>query len=337
MNIEHPNELITYLKQYHHLAPTAKVDIQILRGGVSNRTVLVDELEGKRWVLKQALEKLRVKEDWFSDPKRIEKEALGMQWLNRLCPQGAVPQLIFVDPKHHLLAMEAVDEPHECFKTLLLKGQFLAEYFRQFGQLLGYIHAKGAQAGTKLSRIFQDTSFFESLRLEPYYAFTASKLPEAAPFFNALMQACRQHSYTLVHGDYSPKNILVHREKLILLDHEVIHFGDGTFDIGFSLCHLLSKANHLIEHRKELIQGAQLYWQAYLKEISHWDAQKEARAIGHTLACLLARVHGRSPLEYLSAVAKARQSSIVLNIIQHKPSHISGLINQFHKQLQKHV
>ena len=38
-----------------------------------------------------------------------------------------------------------------------------------------------------------------------------------------------------------------------------------------------------------------------------WAADLETRAVRHTLACLLARVVGRSPLEYLDAAERSRQ------------------------------
>ena len=64
----------------------------------------------------------------------------------------------------------------------------------------------------ELAAVFDDRSFFESLRLEPYYAYTAAQVPEAAAF---LRRADRRHARatrcTLVHGDYSPKNVLVRR------------------------------------------------------------------------------------------------------------------------------
>src|SRR5205085_211857 len=109
-----------------------------------------------------------------------------------------------------------------------------------------------------------DTSFFESLRLEPYYAYTAERVPAARAFLNGLIAETRSNPVALVHGDFSPKNILVRSNKLVLLDHEVIHFGDPAFDLGFSLTHLLSKANHLSEHRDRFGKAAIRYWNAYV-------------------------------------------------------------------------
>src|SRR5439155_21848724 len=98
------------------------VRLQTLAGGVSNRTVLVRFAEGQAWVIKQALAKLRTKADWFSDPSRVHREALGIRWLEKLLPAGAGPAFVFEDFENHLLAMHAVPEPHENWKEMLLQG-----------------------------------------------------------------------------------------------------------------------------------------------------------------------------------------------------------------------
>src|SRR5262249_34295871 len=156
-----------------------------------------------------------------------------------------VPALVFEDRTHHVLAMTAVPRPHDNWKTLLLAGQINPEQVCQFGRLLGTIHRRSYERRAELERVFDDRSFFESLRVEPYYQYSAAQCPAAAVFLANLIAATRKRRLALVHGDYSPKNILVHASRLVLLDHEVIHFGDPAFDVGFALTHLLSKAHHV--------------------------------------------------------------------------------------------
>jgi Ser/Thr protein kinase RdoA (MazF antagonist) len=135
----------------------------------------------------------------------------------------------------------------------------------------------------------------------------------------------------LVHGDYSPKNVLVYDERLILLDYEVIHFGDPAFDLGFSLTHFLSKAHHLPSHRAAFIEAAALYWQQYLTTLGEvaWLDTLEARVVRHTLGCLLARVAGRSPLEYLTPAQRDQQRLSVVNLMALSPRTIPALLDQF--------
>ncbi|MBD0354473.1 MAG: phosphotransferase [Rubrobacteraceae bacterium] len=305
--------------------------MHLLAGGVSNRTVLVERPTGEAWVLKQALEKLRVSVDWFSDPERVHREALGLRWLQELAPPGSITPLVFEDHDHHLLAMEAVPEPHENWKTMLLEGQVRDEHVEQFGRLLGEVHRNAHERREELAPIFEDRSFFESLRLEPYYGYTATQVPPAADFLHALVDDTRACRISLTHGDYSPKNILVHEGRLVLLDHEVIHFGDPAFDLGFSLTHFLSKAHHLPKRRAAFAKAANLYWWTYLRAVGEadWIGDLEPRAVRHTLGCLLGRVAGRSPLEYLDEEERLRQKEAVLALMSRTPTTVPEFVEGF--------
>src|SRR3712207_654392 len=123
LDIEQPGVLLSYLRGTGRIGEEEEPVVHVLAGGVSNRTVLVERPTGEAWVLKQALEKLRVSVDWFSDPERVHREALGLRWLQELAPPGSITPLVFEDHEHHLLAMEAVPEPHENWKTMLLEDR----------------------------------------------------------------------------------------------------------------------------------------------------------------------------------------------------------------------
>jgi tRNA A-37 threonylcarbamoyl transferase component Bud32 len=331
LDIENPDDLAAYLRHTGRVGAGERMDVHTLAGGVSNRTVLVELPGNQAWVLKQALPKLRVAVDWFSDPERIHREALGLRWLARLAPSGTTTPLVFEDHAHHLLAMEAVPQPHENWKTMLLGGRVKEDHVEQFGRLLGTVHRNAHERREEVAPIFDDRSFFESLRLEPYYGYTATRVPAAAGFLRALVDETRAHRLTLVHGDYSPKNILVYEGILILLDHEVIHFGDPAFDLGFSLTHFLSKAHHLPDRRGAFVDAALLYWSVYLRTLGEvaWVEELEAQAVRHTLGCLLGRVAGRSPLEYLDNAERARQKDAVLALMLEAPTTVPDLVHRF--------
>ena len=211
--------------------------------------------------MKQALAKLRVPVDWFSSPERIHREALGLEWLARLAPPGSITPLLFEDREHHLLAMQAVPQPHENWKSVLLGGRISDDHFRQFATLLATIHREAYRKRGDLAEVFGGLARSSNRcgwspitptprgRRRPPPAFWirsfATHWPAASPWS---------------HGDYSPKNVLIHEGRLVLLDHEVIHFGDPAFDLGFSLTHFLSKAHHLPALRREFAAAAGKYW-----------------------------------------------------------------------------
>jgi aminoglycoside phosphotransferase (APT) family kinase protein len=320
MDIEQRDELLAWLRARGSLAPNQQVGIRTLAGGVSNRTVLVEFERGEAWVLKQALPKLRVPVDWFCSPERITREAMGMRWLEGVAPPGSITPLILTEPGEHLLAMRAVPQPHENWKSMLLAGRVAPDHVAQFAFLLASIHT--ARAG--IPPEFEDRKYFEALRLEPYYSYTAQMTPEAAPFLSRLIEDTRVTRACVVHGDYSPKNILVHEDRLVLLDHEVIHIGDPGFDIGFSMAHLLSKARHVRASRRELTQAAFEYWRVYADAV----APDEERCVRHSLGCLLARVAGRSQLEYLRAEEKRAQLDVVCRLMRAPPDSMARLVEE---------
>jgi aminoglycoside phosphotransferase (APT) family kinase protein len=328
--------LVDYLRTTRRIGPGETPWIEILAGGVSNRTVLVRRESGPDWVIKQALARLRVQVDWFSSPERVHREALGIRWLCQLAPPGTVTPLVFEDHDEHLLCMVAVPRPHDNWKTMLLAGDVRTDHIRQFGHLLGAIHCRSAERSQEIADIFDDRTFFESLRLEPYYAYAAQQIPAAAPFLEQLLAETRARRECLVHGDYSPKNVLVCQDRLVLLDHEVIHWGDPAFDLGFSLTHLLSKAHHVTHRRAAFSQAASDYWQSYLMALADvpWRDGLERRAVRHTLGCLLARVAGRSPLEYLTSLERTRQQAVVVDLMQQPPETIVELTERFLASLE---
>jgi len=338
-DIEEFDALRDYLREHGYAKMGEALALKKLPGGVSNRTVRVAWADGHAWVLKQALAKLRVNVDWFSSPERIGVEAKALRWLNRSAPPGTTPGFIFEDIANHLMGMEAIPEEHENWKSVLLSGQIVSNHFEQFGLLLGAIHRESSDCGAETCRVFADTTYFVNLRLEPYYLYTAQKTAEAAAFLKALARETLNHKDSLVHGDFSPKNTLIYRGKLILLDYEVVHFGDPAFDVGFALTHFLSKANHLPKDRARLATAAELFWQEYRKEITRlkWAAALEPRVVRHTLGCLLARVAGKSPLDYLTPAETTRQRDTVLALMVKPPSSVPDLIAEFVHKIEAYA
>jgi 5-methylthioribose kinase len=335
LDIEQHPALLAYLRHGEHIAPDETPRFTNLTGGVSSRAVLVERASGEGWVLKQSLAKLRVATDWFSDPQRIHCEAMALRWLAKLTPPGSVPAFVFEDHDHHVLAMQAVPQPHANWKRLMLDGGLKLDHVMAFARLLATIHRNAYLRLAQVAPDFATCAFFESLRIEPYYRYTAAQVPEIAPFIHALIEDTLPLRLTFVHGDYSPKNVLIYHDQPVLLDYEVAHIGDPAFDLGFSTTHLLSKAHHLPRQRRDFAEAAQAYWDTYEQTLGdvQWRVGLQARAVRHTLGCLLARVAGRSPLEYMDATERARQREVVVAIMRQPPLTFTELIHTFTSRL----
>ena len=324
MNIENPENLRDYLSEKGLLSPREPVKIHLLQGGVSAKTIFVEK--EKPIVIKQALQQLKTKSEWFSDPARILIENKGLKWLYEHLPAGSVPQPIFCDEENHLLIMEAIAPPSENLKELLLKGIVNESYIKDFGELLGTIHQKGLY-DPEVPKTFKDRDFFINLRIDPYYQYTSQKLPQTHKFYAELIKWTLDNQITIVHGDYSPKNVLIKDKRLVLLDHEVMHYGDPAIDVGFSLTHFLSKANHL--NNPVFVELALLSWNSYRRIFQYKEDNFEQRCVNHVLGCMLARVHGKSPLEYLTSEAQKWQYKVISNLITDSPKTLTQLFDSY--------
>jgi aminoglycoside phosphotransferase (APT) family kinase protein len=274
--------------------------IEFLTGGVSSIVVRVMTEEGA-FVIKQALPQLRVEAAWYSRPERSAIEAGCALALARLVP-GSVPEVIAVVTDRSAFVMRSAPVGTETWKDRLLRGEVSLTIAAEVGRMLGRIHA-GSATRADLARDFADTSFFDELRIDPYLRYVAAQTPDLAPALDAIATELLTTGACLVHGDFSPKNLLVPPDDgVLLVDHEVAHWGHPAFDVAFITTHLCLKA---IRFRAEgradaYLDAAATVLDAYAGEARQLElgvGQFASRTIG---ALLLARVDGKSPVEYLT-------------------------------------
>jgi 5-methylthioribose kinase len=301
--------------------------ITALGGGVSNTVLLVEGTE-RRFVVKQSLARLRVEQDWFSDRSRIFREAAALRWLAPHLPPGAVPAVVFEDRENYAFAMTAAPAHARTWKALLLEGHADPSVSRQVAWLLARIlRASWLDAGAAAR--FGDQTAFDELRLEPYYRATALRHPDLAAFFGRLVETYPQRRLCLVHGDWSPKNFLVWDGGLMAIDFEVIHFGDPVFDVAFLLNHLLLKCFHRPEWAARYAELAAVFWQTLEGELPEDPAQFQEGVVRHLGALLLARMDGKSPVEYIREPdVKQRVRSFARALIADPPARIASVFDR---------
>ncbi|MGH9162980.1 MAG: phosphotransferase family protein [Vicinamibacteraceae bacterium] len=294
----------TYLRTRLGALP-ASLTVTAPGGGVSNVVLLV-ESEQERFILKQALAKLRVHDDWFSDRDRIFRESTALRRLNRLLPEGAIPRVLFEDRANYLFAMSAAPRGAPTWKDQLMAGHIDPETAAEVARLLGALMA-GTWNRAEYRDAFGDQTVFDQLRIDPYYRTTVSRHPDLGDFFADLIRESGARRVAVVHGDWSPKNILVSGDRVMVIDFEVVHFGDPAFDAAFLLNHLLIKSVYLAHWRSELLGAALRFWTGLRASLPAEAAWFESATIRHLGALLLARVDGKSPVEYVEDEAMKQQ------------------------------
>jgi 5-methylthioribose kinase len=272
--------------------------VEELGGGVSN-TVLLAEGANRRLVLKQSLGKLRVEQDWFSDRARIYRESGAMQALAPLLPAGTVPEVAFEDRANYAFAMTAAPAGAQTWKDQLLEGDIEPATARRAGEILAAM-ARASWKNARFAREFGDQRVFDQLRLDPYYRSAARRNPEMAPALAGLIERSTARRLALVHGDWSPKNLLVAGDSVTAIDFEVIHFGDPAFDAAFLLSHLALKTFYRPEWRAGYASTAASFWRAYRAGLPPGSDWIEGATVEHMGGLMAARIDGKSPVEYIT-------------------------------------
>jgi aminoglycoside phosphotransferase (APT) family kinase protein len=264
-------------------------------------------------VVKRALPKLKVAADWFASPERSAVEAACLQVLAEVLGQAAVPRVLWVDRDSHSFAMERLPDRLIPWKARLLACDVDLRTAEKAGRLLGQLHTR-TQGRSDLATQFEDRSHLQTLRIRPYHERVAQRRPDLADAIIAVIENMLRDRQCLVHGDYSPKNLLADGSDVIILDCEVAHWGDPRFDIAFCLCHLLLKIVHSPSCSDEIARSADAYLAAYRAEgLAVLDAEL-SRATG---CLILARVIGDSPVDYLdSAELKAAALHLGESLLQ---------------------
>ncbi|MDR3632723.1 MAG: aminoglycoside phosphotransferase family protein [Isosphaeraceae bacterium] len=303
-----PETAAAYLWETGRVPEGRAVVARALGWGVSNIVMRVDVEGEPPIVLKQARERLRTKMLWVSRLERVWTEQAALELLADLLLEGAVPRVLFADPDNYLFAMTCAPDDSVVWKEQLLLGEADLAVARQAGLILGAMHAETV-GHPALRGPLADTTVFDQLRIDPFYRTVAGSHPDlAAPLEVLTDETMSVPVPTFVHADFSPKNILVHGQGLTVVDFETAHAGDPAFDLGFFLSHLLLKAVRARPHDGPYLGLIRAFWDAYherLRDALDADPDLVRRAIAHTAACALARVDGKSPVDYLDADAQA--------------------------------
>ena len=269
------------------------VSSDIYRASMGDRVVCV----------KRALPRLKVAAEWQAPVERSRWEVEWMRVAGAIVP-GAVPEILGEDRQTGCFAMAFLPpEDYPVWKSLLADGAIDLHVARAVGEVLGRIHAATADRPDIAARFATD-GIFHAIRLEPYLVASGRANPDLAPRLAALVETTRTTRRVLVHGDFGPKNLLIGPHGPVILDAECAWFGDPAFDLAFVLNHLLLKGAWRSQWRARYVEAFVALQDAYLARV-RWEASEvlAARTAALLPALMLARIDGKSPVEYLSSDA----------------------------------
>jgi tRNA A-37 threonylcarbamoyl transferase component Bud32 len=291
------------------VAPPGPLTERPLLGGVSSAIFAVEGSTGGV-VVKRALAALNVDVEWRADPKRSLTEARALGVLRAVTPDR-VPLVIDIDPQSATIVLELAPRDARNWRDVLLGGPANPVVGGLLGATVAAWHRatwmpwSGAPA-------FTDGESLETLRLQPFHATVAARLPDVATEVLRCADELRRARLCLVHGDASPKNVLTGPSCLWLIDPEVAHIGDPVLDVAFMGAHLI-----LIALARPSLEGTiQATWQAFLETyLDEGPSSGIDERLGAHLGCiLLARTDGvsREPGLDAAAVAQTRHVGRIL-------------------------
>jgi aminoglycoside phosphotransferase (APT) family kinase protein len=270
-----------------------------LTGGVSSLIVLAKTALGLLCV-KQALPRLKVAQEWYAPVARNQAEVAWLRVAAQIAADS-VPRILGEDAQTLSFAMEFLDPAtYPVWKEQLRDGVIERQTARLVAERLAAIH--GATAGRPdLAARFANDDTFHALRLESYFVAAARSHADVAAALHRLVKTTSETRYALVHGDISPKNILVGPSGPVFLDAECAWYGDPAFDLAFCLNHLLLKCVWRPEQSGRYLDCFAILAHTYIERVS-WEPAPvlEARAAGLLAGMLLARIDGKSPVEYIT-------------------------------------
>jgi aminoglycoside phosphotransferase (APT) family kinase protein len=289
-----------------HLAARGIVDaglplsVEPLRGGVSSDIVAVTG-PGVAVVVKRALPRLKVEQEWTADAGRVRGEVHALRFAHALTPE-AVPPVLDLDENKCVATLALAPIGWVNWRDELLAGRVEPAVGRRLGQLLATWHAAPVPAG------FSNVETFVQLRIDPFHHVVAKHHPELARRIHRVADRLLERRFCLVHGDFSPKNVLTGPDGLWVLDWEVAHHGDPVFDVAFLLTHLLLKSVHRPQDAARYRAVADAFLAAYGAAVDDLSAN---------VGCLLlARVDGKSPAPYLQPPEEERVRELGIGLLR---------------------
>lgn len=318
------DEIEALLRADGQLAP-GPASLTPLCGGVSCEIFKV--IQGDRsFVVKRALAKLRVAAEWHADVSRNAVEHAFYQTMAGPLA-GSIPRVFFHHPAHGYFTMECLGDDWQNWKERMMQGDIEPAHGTMAGALLGRLHSSTWEDAA-LREKFETTANFRQLRTDPYLRAAAARRPEVERELLAEADRLENCRVCLVHGDFSPKNLLVQDRRMMLLDAEVAWFGDPAFDVSFLLTHLFLKGLYHTPHRTAWQENTRAAWEAYKLALGpRMTPPLEARCVRLLPALLLARVDGKSPVEYLDPHRQETVRLFAVKKLCRPAPDLSGLIS----------
>ncbi len=329
-----PPDIETRLRAMGLVAEGETIEAERLTGGVSSDIWKVT-VGDRVFCVKRAMARLAVRDEWFAPVERNRYEQLWYATASARVP-GVAPAVLAHDDEAMFFVMAWLDPArYRLWKTELMAGRVDRDFAATVGGKLAAIHATTA-GDAEIAATFPTGALFEALRLDPYLRATGVRHPSLSAKLNVLADRTAATLKALVHGDVSPKNIMIGPQNApVILDAECAWYGDPAFDLAFCLNHLLLKCFAAPDATAELLAAFDALSAAYRAGVD-WEpvAELEGRAASLLPGLLLARIDGKSPVEYVTEEeTRERARRVAIPLIEDAPATLDGVRNAWAEEM----
>ncbi len=293
--------------------------------GVSSELWRID-VGDKTYCIKRALPRLNVAEEWLAPVRRNAEEVRWLRFAATVAPRQ-VPAVIADDPDAGIAILSWFDAARWTnWKPQLMQGLVRPAVGTEMGELLAGLHRRSAEQ-PELASSFDNMDLLSALRLDPFFIAAIRANPEVEHRLREAVEHLKTYRTALIHGDVSPKNILIHISRPpVLLDAECACWADPAFDVAFLCAHLFLKSAHVSRYRAWFYESIRRLIAAY------GDAAPEPvneRLLLLVPALLLARIDGKSPADYLTEKVRNKVRATALRLLLDPPASIADLIEDW--------
>ena len=298
IDLENRDQMMAYLNEKKVLDEGDNVFY--CKGGVSCVAALIEKKNGQTLLIKQGRAKLAVKEEWLADPARMAVEARANDFYNKFIPESA-PAVLSYDDENCIMIREAAPADARMWKQDLMEGILDFEVAKKTMEALAKVQ-NGTADNPEIAKQFDDYSVFHQLRISPYIDFLVGKYPELKDDAEKLKDSLLNVKRVVVHADYSPKNIMTMKDRSIcILDYEIAHYGNPAFDVAFFTNHIILKSAHFRKLSDAFLNMLIEMTDTFFANVTFTDPkQLEAECMPILAFMMLARIDGKSPVEYIT-------------------------------------
>ena len=304
------------------------ISFEELKGGVSSDVYKVKTSENT-YCVKRSVPKLRVKKEWYADTKRLKYEFFWLSHCKKIIPNRIPYVYNFIQKKDYLILEYFNNKKFDTLKSHLLNKKIEKKIIIKISKDLFKIH-KESSTNTIKKKFINNSKNFYDLRLDAYFNELARVYPKLKKKVKNVLISYEKNSSTLVHGDFSPKNILVSDNKIKYIDAETSNFGDPAFDVVFFSNHLLIKSIFIPSKKKEFINCYKKFFYTYLSSLKKSDKPNFFNRCAIMIPLmLLARIDGKSPVEYIvKDKIKNKIRLLSFRLIKETPNNLENLIKK---------